>query len=70
MGISENIERRLEAHNSGLNTYTSKASDWNIIHKVILPAKTEALILERKIKKRGAKRYLDDFNNSGGGAAR
>ena len=70
VGISENIPRRLEAHNSGLSTYTNKASDWKIIYQVTLGSKTEALILERKIKKRGAKRYLEDLNNSGGGAAR
>jgi putative endonuclease len=70
VGSSENIERRLNAHNLGLSTYTSKANDWRIIYQTSLPAKTEALILERKIKKRGAKRYLEDLKFSGGGAAR
>lgn len=70
VGSTENLERRIEAHNSGLSTYTSKAKDWLIIYQVLLPAKTEALILERKIKKRGAERYLNDIKHSGGGAAR
>jgi putative endonuclease len=53
-----------------LSTYTKKANDWKLICQVTLPSKTEALILERKIKKRGAKRYLEDLSISGGGAAR
>ena len=61
VGSSEDLERRLEAHNLVLSTYTSKATDWRIIYRVCLSTKTEALILERKIKKRGAKRYLEDL---------
>lgn len=60
----------MEAHNLGLSTYTSKTNDWEVIYKVLIPTKRKALILERKIKKRGAKRYLNDLEISGGGAAR
>ena len=67
---SENVDRTIEAHNLGLSTYTSKTKDWRIIYQVLLPTKREALILEKKIKKRGAKRYLEGLNFSGGGAAR
>ncbi len=70
IGSSEELERRLEAHNLGLSIYTSKANDWKFIYHIALPTKKEALILEQKIKKRGAKRYLNDLSFSGGGAAR
>jgi putative endonuclease len=70
IGSSEDLNRRLEAHNSGLSTYTSKASDWRVIYQVTLPTKSEALVLEKKIKKRGAKRYLEDLKISGRSAAR
>jgi putative endonuclease len=70
VGSSEEPERRLEAHNSGLSAYTSKADDWKFVYQIDLPTKKSALILERKIKKRGARRYLNDLGFSGGGAAR
>jgi len=31
-----------------------------LIHKIKVHSRSEALLLEGKIKKRGAKRYLDD----------
>ncbi len=51
VGSSEDLVRRLEAHNKGLSRYTSKASDWRLIYEICLPAKLEALVLEKKIKK-------------------
>ena len=48
IGSSENVDKRLEAHNSGLSKYTCMANDWKIIYQIILPTKTEALILEKR----------------------
>ena len=61
IGISKDLEKRLDAHMKGISHYTKKASDWELIWNIILPTKKETLILERRIKKRGAKRYLDDI---------
>ena len=33
---------------------------WRLIYKIEVHSRSEALILEGKIKKRGAKRYLDN----------
>ena len=60
-GISEDLQKRLDAHLKGISDYTKKSSDWVLIWNIILPTKRDALRLERKIKKRGAKRYLDDI---------
>ena len=38
-----------------------KAKDWNIIYQLKLNSKSEALFSKEKIKKRGAKRYLNDI---------
>ena len=51
VGSSENIDRRIEAHNVGLSKYTRRANDWRQVYQIALDTKKEALILERKIKK-------------------
>jgi putative endonuclease len=43
------------------NGFTANTKDWIIIYEQKLSAKNEALLLERKIKKRGAKRFLNDI---------
>jgi predicted GIY-YIG superfamily endonuclease len=34
---------------------------WKIVYQIQFPTRSEAVILEQKIKKRGAKRYLEDI---------
>ena len=58
---SKNIQDRLKEHLYNHKGFTAKAKDWIIIYKLKTNSKTEALILERKIKKRGAKRYLNQI---------
>ena len=47
-------------HNEGYVKSTKKGSPWTLIHSIKVHSRSEALLLERKIKKRGAKRYLDN----------
>ncbi|MDQ3843273.1 MAG: hypothetical protein M3342_04575 [Bacteroidota bacterium] len=63
---------RIKRRNSGQGKYTAKGVPWKLIHTFDCQDRTEAVNLENKIKKRGIKRYLDDYNtdSSGGGAAR
>jgi len=58
---SRNITIRLKEHLNDHKGFTTKAKDWKIVFNLDLDAKKEALMLERKIKKRGAKRYLNDI---------
>ncbi|MCM4173441.1 excinuclease ABC subunit C [Arenibacter sp. TNZ] len=60
VGQTNNIEKRLVTHNNGGKKYTSKGRPW--ILKRVYPCtyRTEAVQLERRIKKRGIKRYLDE----------
>ncbi len=55
-------QHRLRYHLSNHDGFTAKAKDWVIVFSVELNSKKEALALERKIKKRGAKRFLADRN--------
>lgn len=57
-GISSDPDNRLEMHNKGLNTSTKNKGPWVRIWLSESMSKAEALILERKIKSRGAGRFL------------
>ena len=53
-------KERLNYHLTNHNGFTAKAKDWKIVYHFEAPSMTEALFLERKIKKRGAKRFLEN----------
>jgi len=55
------IENRIKEHLYSHKGFTSNAKDWKAIYKKSVISKTEALKLEKQIKKRGAKRYLNDI---------
>ena len=52
---------RLKEHLYNHKGFTANAKDWVIIYEKILQTKSEALKLEKLIKKRGAKRYLNNI---------
>lgn len=60
VGQTSDIIERLKRHNSGRVISTKYGLPWKIVlYKEVLN-RSEALLLERKIKKRGAKRFIDD----------
>ncbi|WJS95026.1 GIY-YIG nuclease family protein [Flavobacterium johnsoniae] len=62
IGQTNDIEDRLRRHNSGQSLSTKNGIPWKIIYTIQLESRSEAMNLESKIKKRGAKRYLQDLN--------
>jgi putative endonuclease len=58
---SKNVQDRLKEHLYNHKGFTAKAKDWNVIYKLERNSKYEAIMLERKIKKRGAKRFLNEI---------
>ncbi len=48
---------RLSKHNSNHQGFTGSANDWKYVFRSKLVSKKDALALERKIKKRGAKGF-------------
>jgi putative endonuclease len=63
-GSAENPETRLRQHNSGKNSSTRHGIPWAIVYVDTFATRREALALERRIKARGAKRFLDDLYDS------
>ncbi|HBH05947.1 MAG TPA: excinuclease ABC subunit C [Flavobacteriales bacterium] len=60
--VSSNISKRIESHNLGLNKSTKNGIPWKLIWTSPAMERGESLKLERRIKKRGAKRFLSDIN--------
>ena len=50
----------MKRHNQGKVRSTKSGVPWNLVLQLSVEHRSEALILERKIKKRGAKRFIDD----------
>jgi putative endonuclease len=59
-GSAEDAVVRLAEHNAGYNRSTKSGLPWNLVKTIVVDNRKEALKLELKIKKRGAKRFLDD----------
>ena len=60
-GSSSDLTQRLADHNSGLSKHTRNGRPWLLIYFKECADKTSAIKLENKIKKRSAKRYLQDL---------
>ena len=57
VGQTNNISNRLERHNSGTQLATKFGVPWKIIIYFELETRSDAIVLEQKIKKRGAKGF-------------
>ncbi len=60
-GQTQNIENRIIEHNSGETKSIKAGFPWKIVWKQELPTRAEAMALEKKIKSRGAYRFLSDL---------
>lgn len=61
VGQADNANARLERHNKGIVSYTKRGAPLKRIWLKEVQNRSEAMVLERKIKGRGAKRYLQDI---------
>jgi len=63
-GYTKDLEERIQRHNSGRSKYTSRGIPWKLVKVFDCKSRSEAILLEKKIKARGIQRYLEE-NNSG-----
>jgi putative endonuclease len=63
-GQTDDLDHRIRQHNDSEHTlsYTTKRhpGPWVLIWSTVVATRTEALMLERRIKKRGIARFLQD----------
>jgi len=60
VGQTSNIKQRFKRHNDGFVPSTKSGLPWVLITTIVVKNRSEALKLEKKIKKRGIKRFLND----------
>ena len=63
-GQTQDIENRMLEHNSGETTSIKNGIPWIIVWRKELETRGEAMQLEKKIKSRGAKRFIEDSDSS------
>ena len=61
-GHTQDIENRLTEHNLGETKSIKNCKPWTLVWHTEVQARGEAMIIENKIKKRGARRFLQDLN--------
>ncbi len=58
-GHTNNLDERLKRHNSGYEKYTSKGKPWILVWSTEKTTKSEAYILERKLKHLSNQRLVE-----------
>ena len=51
VGQTDNFEKRIERHNTGLVKSTKSGVTWRVIHTIACKTRSESVLLESKIKK-------------------
>ena len=60
VGQTHNIDERFKRHNNGFVPSTKSGLPWELIKTISVENRSEAMKLEKRIKKRGIKRFLED----------
>jgi len=69
VGYCSNIEERLSRHRSGRgSTYMKKARDWGLCWYRNFGNRSEAIGMERSIKKRKSRKYIEKLIMDDGGS--
>ena len=61
-GHTQDLVNRLTEHNSGETISIKNGIPWRVMWTSELSSRAEAMKLEMKIKKRGAKRFIQDLS--------
>jgi len=59
IGHTENMQTRLQQHNSGISTFTSKANDWHLVYSEPFATQELAKAREIEIKKKKSRKYIE-----------
>ncbi|MBD79568.1 MAG: excinuclease ABC subunit C [Crocinitomicaceae bacterium] len=66
VGQTQDLLDRVKVHNAGHVKSSKRGSPWEIKWHIKCANRSEAMKLERRIKKRGASRFLEDIKYSRG----
>ena len=65
VGSTQNIEDRLRWHNADHSKSTKSKGPWKLMMTFPFNTRAEAMELEKKIKKRGIRRFIDEMAQPG-----
>ena len=66
IGESDDVERRLELHNSGYfaRAYSKRATDWSLFVVIPCPTRITALKIEKYLKKKKSRKYIERIKSN------
>ncbi len=67
VGLTKDLEWRLERHNLGWGKYTKRGITWKIVYTETYSTKTEALKREKEIKNNKSRKYIEGLIAHAGG---
>jgi len=59
IGHTEDLEKRIIQHNTGMSAYTSKANDWVLKYVERYETREKARSREMEIKKKKSRKYIE-----------
>jgi putative endonuclease len=59
VGYTSDVAIRLEQHNTGKSSFTSKASDWKLVFQEQFTSREEAHRRELNIKNKKSRKYIE-----------
>ena len=59
IGYTEDVDVRLVQHNSGLSSFTSRASDWRVMYQEVFTSREDAHRCELYIKYKKSRKYIE-----------
>jgi len=67
VGYTDDLEWRLELHNSGWGKYTKRGIPWKLAYTESCQSKFEAIKREREIKRKKSRKYIEGLISHAGG---
>ena len=64
-GQTQDLPRRIEEHNRGKTSFMVRGIPWEIVYSMEFNTRAQAMLQEKHIKNRGAKRFLIENNITG-----
>jgi len=61
VGATNNLEDRLNRHNTDSDKFTSKGQPWALVYSEEYPTKSEAMKREREIKSKKSRKYIEQL---------
>jgi len=61
-GYTNDLERRLDEHNSGKSDYTSRKGPWELVYQESFETKEDAIKREKYFKTAAGRRFIKKIN--------